>query len=334
MTTTVGSGVGASLGMSIEGVWGTWGASSKWVEPESFGPKFKPNRKTGTGLAGGRRVARRSSRVTTTSEVIGDVKCPIYYKGMGQLLGLAQGSLAVAPVQQGATTAYLQTHNESTPTKSLSMQAGIPELGGTVRQRNWAGLMCTQLVLECGIDEYLMGTWSLDGRSEETSSAFGTPTYQTPNPIHAFNEATFKMGALGSEAVVEGVRKVTLTAKIPLHTKGFYQDGTGLKQQQVLNGFKAFDLVIESDYLHDADFVAQFVSDTPQSLIWTFPSTLLAGTAIPFAFTAAIPSCSWDEGAPDVPGPDVIMPNLKLTGLSDDTNNPFQITYMSTDVTL
>jgi hypothetical protein len=411
MATTVGSGLGSSLGTVVETVYGAGGVPDRWVEYGNHSIEWKPKRVNGSGLANGNLVQRRSQRVTTTSTVDGTVKTQAFYKGMGQWFGALMGSLAVAPVQQGATTAYKQTHAlANTYGQSLAVQGGFPELGGLIVPRNWAGLKVVKGEFACKVDEILECSFDVDGRSEDTAAgradtagttsgsptvtdvsitvhdngapvsgtgipagsyvwgavpgasftlstsptslvsvnatatgspaitvgtAYATPTYQTANDVFAFHQANLQMGVYGSETTVEGIRSVTLTIDRPYMKSSFYQDGSGgLKQQQVLNGWTKITVAMESDYISDPAFVAQFVNDNAQSFIWTFTSSVNAGAGYPFSLSFAVPSLSWDQGAPSVAGPEVIQPKLSLTGLYDDTHTPATITAISTDPTL
>jgi len=335
MPTTVGSGIGSSLGLAKETTFGTWVTPTKWAEFESETLEWKPKRIVGVGLANGNIVQRNSTRQTTTSTVEGDVKVPFYYKGMGLFLGSIMGTLGTTPTQQGATAAYLQTHGltASTTGQSISIQKGVPSTNGTINQYNYWGLKATKAVFEAAADQFIECTFTFDGKGYDQTNAYATPTYQTPNPIFAFNQAQFKIGAYGSEVVVEGIRKWTLTVERPLKTDNFYLDGTGLKQEQVGSGFVAITLDLESDYISDAAFVAQFTADTAQSMILQATGPVIA-TSYNNQATFAVPNMRWVSGPPMIAGPDIIQPKLQLVGLYDDTHTPLTISYMSTDTTL
>lgn len=338
MTTTVGAGIGSSMGFAKESTWATWVASTRWPEYGKSGIAWDPHRMQGEMLASGLSVQRDAWRAQTTSTVEGPFEMPIFWKGMGLLFGSTMGTLTTTPVQQGGTTAYLQTHTLAVNNigQSLAAQIGIPDLTGLIHQRNWSGLKTTQTVFSCAQDEYLTGAWDMDGQKEDTTNTYAAATYLAGNDVYAFNQATFKFGALGSEAIVEGVRKVSVTIKRPLEVANFYQDGTGLKQEQTPTGYVAITVSVDSDYLSDAAFVAQFVADTPQSLIWTFPTGVAAGTGFNYAWTLAIPNLRWDKGAPTVDGPKIVQPKLEFTALYNTATTawPAQLTYMTTDTVL
>lgn len=338
MAVSVGSGIGSSVGMAKESAWGTFTTPTKWPEFENETLEWKPKRIVGTGLANGNLVQRNSTRQTVTSTVQGDLRVPVYYKGMGLLLGSIMGSLGVAPVQQGGTSAYLQTHALalSAMGQSLTIQKGVPDVTtGTIHQYNYVGCKVTKAVFEVGVDQFMVGTFTLDGKNYDTSNAYGTPVYVTPNPIHSFNTTVFQMGAFGSEVTVEGVRKATLTIERPYRVDNFYLDGTGLKQEQVQNNFVKITLDLESDYVTDSAFVAQFNTDTAQSIIIKSTGPVIpSGGSNNFYFQAAIPNMRWETGQPLIAGPDEVMPKMQLIGLYDDSHTAATLSYMSTDVAL
>ena len=174
------------------------------------------------------------------------------------------------------------------------------------------------------------------GGTLTVGTAYAAPSYAASNPVFSFRDATIKLGSYGSETVVEGIRACTVTIDRPMKVDNFYQDGTGLKQQQPLNGYTKITVDFESDYLSDSAFVAQFVSDTAQSFVWDFVSSTNAGTGYPFEFKLSIPNLSWEDGAPEVTGESIIQPKLALVGLLDSSAHlsGVQATYMSTDTTL
>ena len=280
MTTSVGSGIGSSFGLVSEATWGTWVTPIKWLEHESETIAWQPKRIVGKGLYNGGLVQRNANRQTVTSTVAGDLVVPVYYKGKGLLLGAAMGSIGVAPVQQLATSAYLQTHALANNFgQSLSLQIGRPDTAGLIHQYNYRGCKVIAMKLECGVGEYLLGTYTVDGQAFDQTGAYGAPVYQSGNGIFAFNQATLRIGAFGNEVLVEGIRKFGLTWTRPMKVDNFYMDGSGLKQQQVQNGFGTIAVALESDYLSDSAFVAQFTADTAQSLVVDFlGGTIATGT--------------------------------------------------------
>ena len=71
MPTTIGSGIGSSVGFVSEASWGTFATPIKWLEHESESLEWKPKRMRGKGLGAGNLVARNATEQQTTSTVEG-----------------------------------------------------------------------------------------------------------------------------------------------------------------------------------------------------------------------------------------------------------------------
>ena len=334
MATSVGSGIGASLGIAAESTFGTFVAPSRFTEFESETVKFKPTRTVGKGLYNGGLVARSSQRQTTTATVEGDIVTPVYTKGMGLWLGLIFGTLGTSPVQQASTAAYLQTHAlASNAGQSASVQIGRPSLDGTVNPYSYLGVKATKIVFEAKVNEPVRVTISIDGKDESESQSLTSATFQTPNPALFWNQGVFNMGTFGSEVAVSGVTSFTLTIERPMSTSDFYLDGTGRKAAQTQNDFVKVSGDIETTYTTKAAFTELFKNDTPQSIVLPFTGANIASTYY-YGLTLKIPQARFDMDGPNVSGPDIIRPKMSFVGEYDDTNVAVTATYMSTDTTL
>jgi len=331
MTTSVGSGIGSSLGFAAESPYGTFAASTRWVEFESESLTWVPKRMQGLGLYNGGQFQRDDTRVQTTETVNGDIKTAFYAKGMGLWLGNVFGGSATPVSTSGH---YVQTHTwGDLYGHSLAIQKGVPQLNGTIERYNFLGNKVIETTFECGVDEYLMATFKVDGQTYEETSAYGSPTYLTANPPFSFNGATFKMGAYGSEVAVGGVRKFTLSIKRPLRVDNFYLDGTGLKHEPVMNGFAEITGTLETDYVDKTAFVDMFVADTAQSIVMQFLGPNIPSTSVPYSLTLNVPNVRWDADMPLVGGPDIVQPKMTFTYLYDLSHLPSAV-YVNTDSSL
>ncbi len=272
MTTTVGSGLGGSIGFASETIYGTYVAPSRYLEFESETLAWKPKRVVGKGLASGRTMQRNTQRSQLNSTVDGDIKTGVYYNYMGLLFGSLMGSMTTTPVQQGSTAAYLQTHAlASQLNQSLTIQVGKPDIStATVHPYNYRGLKVSKGVIECGLDEYLTQTLTFDGQQYDTTNSFSAPSYLATNTLFSFAQGVFRIGTYGSEVLTEGIRKFTLNLDRPMRADMFFLDGTGLKQQPVQNNFTMLTVDLEYDYWVDSGMIADFFADTARSLIIDF----------------------------------------------------------------
>lgn len=333
----IGSGLAGSAGMAPEVTYGTYVASTRWAECTKVALKKSKQTATSKGLAAGRSVPLASRRVLTTKAGGGSIDLEVANKGLGILFNAFFGG-TVTPVQQGATAAYLQSHNLS-PTvdnagKFLSIQAGVPDLAGTVRPYTFLGSKVTALEFSCGVDELLMCTATLDCRDVDEGQTLVAPSYLTNTRPRHFGEGTVKVAAtLGAVAAIQGVRKLSVKFERPMDTGRYYFGNGGLKSEPVSNNFVVISGQIDHDYVDKTIFADRYTADSQFSLVWEFTGPLIASTFFE-TFRITIPAAFLDDGPPDVEGPDVVKTSYKFSGLYDNTNNPGLLEYMTTDTTL
>ncbi|WP_319460088.1 phage tail tube protein [Micromonospora sp. RTP1Z1] len=327
----IGSGLGHSFGMVAESTYGTYVAPTRFVEGTA---KLQKQKQTyqGGGMAAGRMVQPGGRRYVTTKGASGTIEGAVYSKGMGLLLnGLLGGT--VAPVQQGATAAYLQTHALADPFgKFYTMQAAVPDLGGTARPYTMLGAQVTSLELSCEKGGGLAASWSVVGRDLSEAQTLAAPSYPTCNEFH-FGQAALKLGTFSSEATVDGVRKVSVTIDRSRHDGGPYMGNQGLRSQGVINDWAKISGTIEADYLDKTVFADRFASDAPTALVWEFVGPLIASTYFE-TFRVKIPMIFFDGDTPTVDGPDVVKGSFPFAGQFDGTNAAVSVEYISTDLAL
>jgi hypothetical protein len=333
----IGSGLAGSAGFAPEVTYGTYVASTRFLECQKVALKKTKQTAMSKGLAAGRSVPLASRRVVTTKAAGGSIDLEVANKGMGLLFNDLFGG-TVTPVQQGATAAYLQSHN-LVPTvdnagKFMSIQAGVPDLSGTVRPYTFLGSKLTALEFSCGVDELLMCTATVDSRDVDEGQTLVAPSYSTgTRPFH-FGEATVKIGAtVGAAAAIQGVRKMSVKVERPQDTGRYYFGNAGLKSEPISNNFVVISGQIDHDFVDKTIFADRFANDGQFSLVWEFIGPLIASTFFE-TFRITIPALFLDNDPPDVEGPDVVKTSYKFTGLYDNTNNPVLLEYISTDTTL
>src|SRR5919108_2993637 len=105
----IGAGIGAQVGVAAESTYGTYVAPTRFYEFTKEGLKKGKHTAQGTGMAAGRLLDPGGRRVVTHQDGKGPLDLEVGTKNMGLMLQALMGT-TVTPVQQGATTAYLQTH--------------------------------------------------------------------------------------------------------------------------------------------------------------------------------------------------------------------------------
>lgn len=329
----IGSGLGASLGFAPEVTYGTYVAPTRWLESSSPALRKVKNTMQGGAMAAGRYARAGRQRNVTTKGATGSIGMEVYSKGMGLLLNTLMGGTATV-TQQGATAAYLQSHPVGDPYgKMLSIQSGVPDLGGTVRPYTFLGSKITSMEFACGVDENLTVSMEVDARDVTEAETLAAPSYATGVNVFHFAQMAVKLGTYGAEASVDGVRKLTLRISRPMRTDRYYAGGAGLKSQPVLNDYLDISGTVEVDYLTKADFADRFASDSSTALVWEFVGPLIASTFYE-TFRIKVPMIFFDGDTPAVNGPDIVTGSFPFVGRYDLTNNPATIEYMSTDTAI
>lgn len=327
----VGSGLGGFAGVAPEASYGSLVAPTRFWEVESAAIKKEKHVTQGTGLGAGILVDRGARRVIPTQAVKGDIKADVLANGFGLMFAHALGSTAT-PVQQGTTTAYLQTHTlGDNRGLSLSAQIGIPDLGGVLHPYNFSGLKITDLELACAVDQLLTVTATIDGRATDETEALATPAFALGDPYH-FGQMGVSVGATTSALVaVDGVHGFNVKLARPQNVARFYANGGGLKEEPITDGKIAITGILDADFVNKADFADRFSADTPFALQVSFTGAAIGTSGSNEYLHITLPECYLDTDTPTLPGPAVVTTGYNFTALYDGTNNPFTLALMSSD---
>jgi hypothetical protein len=326
----IGSGLGAQIGIAAETTYGTYVAPTKFPEFNKESLVLKKTTATSSGIAAGRLMARSDRRVVTQREAAGSIDLEVPNKGFGILLQALMGT-TVTPVQQGATTAYLQTHTLADNFgKSLTIQKGVPLTTGTVVDKTFVGCKVISAEFSCEVGGMLMCTLEIDGRNCDETQTLAVASYPTTSVFH-FGQMGLKTGSFGAETALDGVRKVSIKIERPAATDRFYANQSALKAEPILNDLTKISGSLEMDYV--ATTVDDLhTSDGATSLVWEFIGSVIEG-AFSETFRIKLPAIKVDDSPPTVEGPEVVKPTFNFTALYDGTNAT-AIEYMSADVTL
>ncbi|MFJ6348668.1 phage tail tube protein [Streptomyces sp. NPDC092046] len=326
----IGSGLGAQIGIAAESTYGTFVAPAKFIEFTKESLVLKKTTAQSSGIAAGRLMALSSRRVVTQREVSGSLEMEVTNKAMGLLLQALMGT-SVTPVQQGVTTAYLQTHTlADTWGKSLTIQKGMPLTTGTVTDKSFLGCKVTSAEFSCEVGGMLTSTFEFDGKDCDETQTLAAASYPTMSPFH-FGQLAVKSGTFGTETALDGVRKVSVKIERPQAVDRFYANSSALKAQPISNDLVKITGSLEMDYV--ATTVDDLhTSDGATSLVVEFTGANIASTYYE-TFRIKLPAVKVDDAPPQVDGFGVIKSTFNFTALYDGTN-AVAIEYMSTDTTV
>jgi hypothetical protein len=327
----IGSGLSAQLGLAPETVYGTFVAPTSWTRVRKADLKKVKNTAQTESITAGSLVASSLGRVTTTRAGEGSVEVDITTKKMGLLLQGLMGTSVTPTLLTGS--AYSQTHTlADSAGKSLSIQLGIPEVGGTVRAYSYSGCKVTSASFEIEPGAIATATFDFDAQDVSEVPTLGVAAYSTTQRPFSGVLAAIKVGTYGAEASVTGVRKVSVKIDRKSDTERFYLGGAGLKSEPIANEPVAITGTISADYIDKTVFADKFAADTGFSLVVEIVGSLITGAHYD-TFRITLPGCYLDGDSPTIDGAAIISGDFPFTYLYDGTNLP-KIEVISAETTL
>lgn len=327
----IGSGLGSQLGIAPEVTYGTFVAPTSWLLPVKVSLKKVKNTAQSAAIASGRLLASASGRVLTTRAAGGSIDVEVSTRKMGLLLQALMGTTVTPTVL--VAPAYTQVHTlADTVDKSLSIQVGVPEAGGTVRPYSFSGSKVTSGSFEFEPGSIPTASFEFDCQDVTEAPALGAASFPTGITPFVGAKTAIKVGTYGSEAAVVGVKKATVKIDRAIDTERFYLGGAGLKAQPISNGFVAITGSISADYVDKTVFADRFASDAGFSLVLETTGALIGGTNYE-TFRITLPGCYLDGDTPILDGPGVVNGDYSFTCLFDGTNQP-KIEVISAETTL
>jgi hypothetical protein len=316
------SGNDLRIALAKETTYATRVAPSRFIVLTGEGISFTRNRAFSAALGMGR-WARPS--VLTTRGGGGTVSGEVPTTGFGFLLDALHGNV-VTPVQQAATTAYLQTHTLDTPpTKSYSMQKQLPPVQtNTLVPIDYVGAIFTGLTVGWSAGGLL--TWEMpcdvnDELTGQTTVSYVSPAAWAP---FAFSGGSVTIGGV-AEANIVGDGSVSLGASV---RDDAYALGTaGTKMKPVENDKPTAEMTFTADF-NDLTNITRVVDDAVEDVILRFEGATIAST-YKYFFEVELQDCVFTTPSPTVSGPGAVQQAVTITAASPSGAAPI-IRYQTT----
>lgn len=286
----------------------------------------------GPYLEGGITVVPGAARVPTYLDAKGTLAGDMTSSAAALLLKTALASTALL-TQLGTTTAYelggasgASMGVADTNGAYFDMQWGVPTTDGTQKAYTYHSNVITKA--EWVFDRAGLVTYSYDFDAQyvESATTLITPSYPT-NAV-AFNMANtsslFKVGALGSEATIDGVKKATFTLDRKMATDRIYL-GNQYKESPITNAYIDLSCTLEGDFTPTAKTALfdLFLANTPISIISTAIGSQIGTSGSFNTFGLQFTNAFLDSNAePNLDGPDVIKNTLTFKATVDSASDP------------
>lgn len=327
----MGTGLDLTFGVALEDTYGTYEAPTDFLEIDSSSLKREDNWLTSTALRRrpGRPVARRRK---TTRQGTGTIGLKVPNKGFGQILNLLHGE-TVAPVQQGATPAYLQQHaiGETPPNgKSLTIQENKPTVEDDDNAFTYLGCKFTQAVFACETSQEL--TCSLETLAAEavTNEALAVPSYPDPISSRDFTEASILIDGDDATQIIGGF---TLTIPLPLKTGRWGLGRGGVQAEPIgFNDYMTPTLALPAEFTN-TEMYDFYIAGAAVPIVIEFVGPVISGVHRErIKFTMA--ECSFVDGDPEVEGPDVLDQSPSIEIYDNGSDPLVAVDYVSVDTAL
>ena len=297
------SGLAAQLMMAAEATPGTAVTPTKSFEFRSESLVQEIERIESEGIRSGQRVMRSEDWTAGTQKISGDVELELSTKNWAFLFSHMLGSVVTAgagPYTHTATPGDLSG-------KSLTVQVGRPDIGGTVQPFTYAGCKVASWELSCSVDELALVTLSMVGMSETTATALATASYTSGNALFSFTH-----GSLTVAGSSFPVKEVSLSGDNGLDAERFYL-GQPTTSEPLEAALRDYSGSLTADFV-SLDAYNRFVNGTEAAMVLTFTrgSDSIAITT----------NVRYDGSTPNVGGREILEQSLdfKCIGPSTDAD--------------
>jgi len=341
-----GSGLCGQLGFAPESTFGTFVASTKFLEFNQESLKQDKTTRVSEGIRACGRVARAARRVVTRRAAAGDVEVDVASRTFGLIWQNLLGTTTPGPTQIGVTPLWRQIHIPGEFTgRSMSWQLGRPQSDGVVKAYSYPGVKVPDWELSCEVDGNLTLKLSLDSRAEDDAQSLAVASFVTTNvEMFGFEQLAVNVGGtvstasglatLAGSSPLAGCTGFTIKGVTPLATDRVFAGSGGLKAAQIENGMRQYTVDLKGEFADKTQIYDRFKSDASTPLEFVFTGAVDVGTSNFAQLRLMLSAMKFDEGVPNVAGPEVLSNDSKLTAYDDGTNAVIQLVYDSVDTTL
>lgn len=327
----MGAAVGAQnvVGTGEETTYGTAVTVDRFTE--ITGESLVRNNRTITsasfGNGGTRNLARGSRTALLGHDVTGNLDVEVSRTGFGRLIKHLLGGTPTV-VQQGATTAWLQTHTLGDLTgKSLTIQKQLRDASNAeVESFTIAGSKLTSGEFTIANDNTLRASFGIDGRIVVTSTPPAAASYANLKTFH-FGQAALKVAGSTVTTVLSEAR-VRLDNNLKVDRYGLGSSGT--KAEPIDNGRPTVSGSVTAEFDTPVTFYDRFAAYSGHELILEFVGDVISG-AFSETFRITVPEVRFSQATPTIGDEAVLTHQVTFDGFYNGSAAGVKIEYMSVD---
>ena len=325
----IGSGIGSQLGITSETTFNTAVTVDHFLEFTSENIALNKKVSVGSGLRAGGKVPRTQRRVVTSSEVKGDIVLDLPSRGLGLLLSKSMGTVPAAVTTTTGVYSYTFTLGDLYG-KSMTVQVGVPQYGGTVTPKTVTGVKVSSFELSVANSGIAVGKFNIDGAAMTTGISLASATFTNFATTNLFN---FSQGSITIDgSTVTNIRDFSVMVDNAIKPDRFTLNATGIKSEQVIQGFRKISGKFTAEFT-DTTLLTKFLADTSANIVVTFTGATIALGAKEL-LTITIPAAKFNADTPNVAGPGVVDLSMDFDAYDDGTNEPLTIVYQTADAAL
>ena len=330
------SGLAGQIGIGEESTYGTRVTPTRFLEGkeeialtiermEAFGLRASTGAASGTVMRTDRWAAgRRHASGSLTFD--GDNSIPVASKGFSMLYKHIMGGAPVITTPGGGTLSRDHTFALADPFGlSLTVQVGTPDVGGTIRVREYEGGKVMAAEWACDTEGWLGLTLDADFEDESLNQSLASASYPTSQEPYHWGQAAHTIG--GGAVDVFGY---SLRLERSLANERFRQAGTTLKKEPIMNGEVVISGSLELEYGGLTEY-NRYINGTIAALVSTWTGSIIEA-AIANKLVHTLNDVRWDEpSGPNLTGPDLVTFTAPFKAMYDGTDQPFVPVLTTTD---
>ncbi len=320
----------AAIMVGTESTYGAVVALTRAFEGKADTFKREQVRLESVGMFANLQAQRSANVVEIDMGGTGSLELDVMRNGFGQLLTSLLGT-TVGPIQQAATTAYLQTFtsDDAGSAVSYTIQHIRPEIVAT-QQYTHVGCVTTGWKLSQTVGGLCLLNMDFDFQDSETSTAAGSPVYVAGSPYN-WTQAKFEV-----DSVEVDIKSFEFTADLAMHTDRRYMSAAGdiapLKSAPIRRGLPEYSGSVAIDVVDTARY-DEWVAGTVVALDMTWTGALIE-TPHNYELKLSIPEAVWTGESPEASISDLTTQALPFKVLWADSGAAVTLTYMATDTAL